>query len=176
IYVIGSISENKNQLDAIKALNILSSKFKNIFLTIVGDGNNGYLDLLKRSIHEFKLEDKVRWLDFHENVSELYQNADIVLVCSKLETFGRVAAEAMSFGCPVIASNTGGIPEIINDGINGILYPVMDYNALANSIDKLITDAQLYRNISLQSIKTISDKFNKNMYIDNFIKLFDRLS
>ena len=80
------------------------------------------------------------------NMPALRSEVDVELVCSRAEAFGRVTAEAMMAGLPVIGSNTGGTPELIVEGETGFLY---EYNNLDDLVDKmeiLITNSKL-RNI-----------------------------
>ena len=68
----------------------------------------------------------------------MFNHADIILVCSRNEAFGRIILEAMLLRKPVIATNSGGTPELIKDGFNGLLYEVGNYHQLAEKIEYLI--------------------------------------
>ncbi|GAH62834.1 unnamed protein product [marine sediment metagenome] len=72
-----------------------------------------------------------------------YAEADIFIAPSLYETYGMVICEAMSFGIPVVASNTGGIPEQVRDGVEGFLFPPDDPGSLSDALHRLIVDPEL---------------------------------
>lgn len=129
-------------LEAIHHLN--NPKIK---LDVVGDDcvDLAYNKRLKERVSAWGLEEKVT---FHgvvglEELRRFYSEADIFVLPSLYEPFGIVFAEAMSFGLPIIATNVGGIPELVEDGENGLLVPPKDVNLLAGAINKLASDAGL---------------------------------
>lgn len=127
-------------LEAIHRLN--NPKIK---LDMVGDDDSEYCKRLKERVSTWGLEEKVI---FHgvvglEDLGKVYSEADIFVLPSLYEPFGIVFAEAMSFGLPIIATNVGGIPELVEDGENGLLVPPGDVDSLADAIDNLASDAEL---------------------------------
>ena len=101
--------------------------------------------MLRIYVIENGISDKIDFVGFL-NDSQLaveYQKANIFVLPSIKEGFGMVIFEAMSYGLPFIASKTCGISEQINDGQEGFLVPPGDPKALANKLDKLITDPEL---------------------------------
>lgn len=97
-----------------------------------------------------------------ENVLEQFYNAADVLVFPSVwqEPFGKVILEAMSFGKPVVASNVGGVPEIVTDGINGSIVPRNNPEALANSVDHILDNAEIARKIGENGRKTVLEKYS----------------
>ena len=73
--------------------------------------------------------------------------------------------EAMAVGCPVVGTRAGGLPEVIANELNGLLYPPSDYQALAAQILRLINDRKLYHSISRNAIVTISSRFTLDRYV-----------
>ncbi len=129
-------------LEAIHRLN--NPKIK---LDVVGDDSidPAYSERLKEQVAASGLEEKVV---FHgvvraEELRRFYSEADIFVLPSLYEPFGIVFAEAMSFGLPIIATNAGGIPELVEEGENGFLVPPGDVDSLVDAIDKLASDAEL---------------------------------
>lgn len=173
LVIIGSIENNKNQADAIKAVNELVKMGKNVELKIVGNGDAAYIRNLKNIVIEMGVTGRIKWEGFRENVTDYYISADIALVCSQFETFGRVVVEAMSTGCPVVATNTGGIPEIINNGYNGLLYKPGDFCGLAINIANLIDDDKLYSQISKNAIDSSYSRFDREKYVEALVGLCD---
>ncbi len=121
-------------------------------LHIVGDASpeGGYVALLKRLIDQWGLRDKVT---FHgrqegEDLTCRYHMADVLVSPGSGEGYGRVVIEAMHFGLPVIAAAAGASKELVNDGINGLLFKPGDSEDLARTIQILHNDAQLYRKMA----------------------------
>jgi glycosyltransferase involved in cell wall biosynthesis len=92
-------------------------------------------------------------------------SADITLVCSTCEAFGRVAVESMSVGTPVVGSNSGGLPEIIEDEVNGLLYKPGNPQMLANQVTRLVNDPELYELISQNCISSVYKRFTTDRYV-----------
>jgi glycosyltransferase involved in cell wall biosynthesis len=80
-------------------------------------------------------------------------------MCSDHEAFGRVTAEALKCGRPVIASRSGGTPEIITDGEDGLLFDPGDAAALAAAVDRLAHDRGLLRTLSRAALERSADRF-----------------
>jgi len=87
-------------------------------------------------------------------------------LASRNETFGRVVVEAMALGVPVIGTDTGGVPEIISDRVNGLLVPPNDPPALAVVIEKLFRSRELRAEMIREGLKTVADKFSIRTHLD----------
>ncbi len=107
-------------------------------LLLVGDGQDRPAALALAT--EFGLEKDVVFLGKQEDVSRLYCVADLFLLPSAQEAFGLAALEAMSSGVPVIATTTGGIPEVVTDGEAGLLFPIGDVEGMARGALALLED------------------------------------
>lgn len=109
-------------------------------LQIIGTGP--YEARLRELVNELHLADRVSFLGFvpNEKLPAYYRSADIFVLPSATESFGLVFAEAMACGLPIIASNVGGIPETVRDGIDGLLCPPDDPMALRGNLVRLMSD------------------------------------
>ena len=87
-----------------------------------------------------------------------------------MEGFGLVILEAMASGLPVVASNSGGIPDIITDGDNGILTPEKDEQEIANAINSLLSDDNRYKILCGKSIET-AERFSYKSIAAKYAKL-----
>ena len=101
-------------------------------------------------------------LDFHESVSqdkllEFYSECDVLALPSKTEGWGLSLMEAMACGKPVVASRVGGVPELVRDGIDGILVEPGDVRGLAEALIRLLTDSSLRREMGLAGQSRISE-------------------
>jgi Glycosyltransferase len=147
--MVGRINHWKGQsllLDAMKLLKDKSCLGK-IKLAIVGDsfpGKESLREELLAKVAEYHLESYVTFISFLDNVWPVWLGSDIAIVPStEPEPFGMVAIEAMSAGLPVIAAAHGGLLDIIEDNITGVLFTPCDVNSLALAIEKLILSPAL---------------------------------
>lgn len=88
-----------------------------------------------------------------EELARIMSNTDIFLLSSILEGQPLVVVEAMAYGCPIVSTNVGGIPELIQDGVNGLLCPPEDPQCLAKKINDLIDDHELRKRIGYAARK-----------------------
>ena len=132
---VGSFSDAKDYPNLINAFAILKSRNNsNIKLTIVGDGE--LRPQIESLIKELNLDKDITLLGRRSDISELLSAADIFLLASKFEGFGLVVAEAMACECYVVATDSGGVAEVMGD--TGKLVPTQDSKALAGAIDQTI--------------------------------------
>jgi len=140
--IIGRIEQGKGQHFLIEAVNHLNSLDCHVELLITGEPtkNEGteYLDYLHKLIGEYNLNDKVHFRPFTDDVETFYCSIDIFTLASRAETYGTVTIEAMASGLPIIATNTGGTPEILKNGELGLLYPPGDIEAFSKNVIDLL--------------------------------------
>jgi N-acetyl-alpha-D-glucosaminyl L-malate synthase BshA len=109
-------------------------------LLLVGDGPDR--SSAEWLAHGFGIQDRVSFLGKQESVNELLPVADLMLMPSELESFGLAALEAMACRVPTIGTRVGGVPELIEDGVTGRLFPVGDTDAMADAAIELLSDAR----------------------------------
>jgi glycosyltransferase involved in cell wall biosynthesis len=129
-------------------------------LTIVGTGP--YEGELRALVQELGLADRVRFLGFvpNEELPCLYRQSDIFVLPSETESFGLVFAEAMSCGLPIAASNVGGIPETVRDGVDGLLCPPGEPLSLRENILRLMSNVDAHREISHSQRERILERYS----------------
>jgi N-acetyl-alpha-D-glucosaminyl L-malate synthase BshA len=109
-------------------------------LLLVGDGpDRSSAEWLALNLG---IQDRISFLGKQESVNELLPVADLMLMPSELESFGLAALEAMACKVPTIATNVGGVPELIEDGVTGRLFPVGATESMANAAIDLLTHAE----------------------------------
>ena len=101
--------------------------------------DNTYMDAIQRTIEEYHLKDRVFIRPFRRDIETFYKAIDLFIMASKAETFGMVTIEAMASGTPVIASNSGGSPEILGFGEFGGLFETGNSLSLKEEIEKMIS-------------------------------------
>jgi glycosyltransferase involved in cell wall biosynthesis len=164
--MVGGLSPYKGHTDAIRALSLLRKKGINATLEIAGAGEHAYQAALESLAFDMGVEKCVKFLGYVKEVEEVFSRADIQLICSHCEAFGRVAIESMALGVPVIGSDSGGLPEIIQDGYNGFLYAPGDVAMLASKILILYSQQDIYARFSRQGQKDVFSSFTFKKCLD----------
>ena len=113
-------------------------------LLLVGDGESDLIQAIERDLHTLHLQDQVHMLGLRGDSPDVLGASDALILTSDYEGNPLCIMEAMCAGLPVIATNVGGIPELVTDGYNGILTPPNDKNALAHAL-RLISDSPTLR-------------------------------
>lgn len=142
-------------------------------LLMVGDGPD--LSRAMQRARQLGIMDKVSFLGNREDVACLLAASDIALVPSESESFGLAALEAMSCGCAVIASDIGGLPELITDGADGYLCPVGDVGAMARRALALLDDPPLLARIKAAARQTAVGHYRIELVLPEYIALYERV-
>ena len=157
VTVIGKLHSNKGQHIAIRALSAIPKRL-NVKLLLVGDGPEEYR--LKRLVDILSLSPRVIFLPPQPRLFEIYELSHFVLVPSLREALSLVVLEALRQAKPVIASNTGGIPEIIKTGYNGVLVNANEPKALTEAIVDGFNDYRRHEKMAKRGQRTVIDDFN----------------
>jgi len=159
LYVGNSEDRNKGARYLLEALHLLKGKL-DIRLTLV-DRPREALELAPRLVAELSLKDRVTFSGrvSREELVRLYNRSELVVSPSLYEGFGLPAAEAMACGVPVVATTAGALPEVVEDGVTGLLVPPADAAALADAIAHLMSDATLRRRMGEAGRTRIGEHF-----------------
>ena len=126
-------------------------------LLLVGDGPE--LSSAHRMAHELGIASLVHSAGAQQDVLPLLSIADVFLLPSAQESFGLAALEAMACEVPVVASNVGGLPEVIEHNVTGFLHPPDDLDGMAASAIAVLTDADLHRSIADMACRRVRELF-----------------
>jgi len=167
IPVIGAISRLRNEkgIDVLlEAFNLLIRSGKKAHLLLVGSGPDE--QKLKDSVQTFGLSSYITFYGEAEweRAIQLMSLMDIVVVPSRFEGFGLTAAEAMSAGKPVVASDTSGLKEVVVNSETGILFPVDDVTVLKEALVKLIAVPQLRSRFGAAGKERVLSNFSFDLY------------
>jgi len=160
IYVGNSEDRNKGIRYLLKALHLLFPRV-DYHLTFV-DRPRGELKLAPRLVRRYKLSTRI---DFtgrvpNQELVQLYCRSLVAICPSLYEGFGLPAAEAMACGVPVVATTGGALPEVVEDGVTGILVPPADAEALAEAIYRLLSDEPLRRRLGEMARQRVVERFH----------------
>ena len=158
---VGRLSTQKAQEYLIRACAKLRDQGFAFHCTLVGEGPQR--DLLEKEIEELDLADYVELTGakFHDEVLELYKEADLFVMSSVAEGMPIVLMEAMQAGVPVISTAISGIPELLDYGKAGILVPPADADAIADAAKQVIEQKVDLSELSQSAIDHISDNFDQ---------------
>ena len=126
-------------------------------LMLIGDGPDR--SLAEQLARRHKVQDRIHFLGKQDNVSDLLPVADLMLMPSEMESFGLAALEAMACSVPTIGTRVGGVPELIEDGVNGCLFPVGDLDGMSQMGIALLRDPERLRTMAVNGRKTAQDHF-----------------
>ena len=169
ILAVGRFTEEKCFDLLINAFSQIAPRFPDWHLVIAGDGP--LRELLQNLIIQCHLENKVTLPGRIKDINSLYDQASLFILSSRFEGFPNVLCEAMANGLPVIATDCSfGPRDIIRDGIDGVLIPVNDVNALANAIEKTIENEQLLKQFAARGPE-ILDRFNVERVMSEWEKI-----
>jgi N-acetyl-alpha-D-glucosaminyl L-malate synthase BshA len=142
-------------------------------LVLVGDGPDR--SSAEWLAHDLQIQDKVHFMGKQERVNELLPLADLMLMPSELESFGLAALEAMACKVPAIATGVGGVPELIDDGETGLLYPVGDVDAMAAGALTLLGDRARLETMREAARKTAQKRFCSTLVIPQYVKYYEQV-
>jgi len=180
--VVAQVSPWKGQETAIEALKLLCAQGIDARLLLIGSpkfvdratrfDNEDYLRRLRELVTGAGLEDRVSWLGEREDVPELIRALDILLLPSWEEPFGRALIEAMALGVPVIATNVGGPPEIIQDGREGYLLPPREPGAWAHTIRALAESPEQASRMGSAGRRRVEQAFTVAQHVAAMLEVY----
>jgi glycosyltransferase involved in cell wall biosynthesis len=149
----GRLTAQKSLRVALEAL----AKVDGVALLVAGDGDER--SRLGRDADELGIEDRVRFLGAlpRGRIVELFAAADAAVLSSSWENFPHTVVEALAAGTPVLATETGGVAEVVQDGENGLLVPVGDSAALARALRRFVADAALRERLRASASASIAE-------------------
>lgn len=165
IAMVGRIVSWKGQRYFIRAIAEARKSDASIHGLIVGDDfetgeRDDYIFNLKSLIEELDLGDAIRFAGHRSDIPNVMKAADVVVCASsKPEPFGRVIIESMAVGKPVIATDAGGATDIIDNGVNGLLVPIRNSDAMAEAMVRLIRDNDFSNTIRSAGLQSVADRY-----------------
>lgn len=142
-------------------------------LLFIGEGPE--LSTIRKMVCDSGLGEDVVFLGKQEDVAEVISLADVMLLPSEKESFGLVALEAMACGVPVVATWTGGIPEVVVDGQSGYLCEIGDVDKMVECTVELLTNEATYRDFSRVSVERSCHTFCHDKIASHYEYLYQRL-
>jgi glycosyltransferase involved in cell wall biosynthesis len=178
IVTVGVIDDNKNQLLLLEALKVLHDQNKKFSLTIVG----GYRDasfeiLINEKVKELGLSNVVHFRGWcvQAEIAEILANSDILAVCSKHESLPMVLAEAMAASRCVIASAVGGIPEMVEDGVTGVLFESQNLDQLVEKLGSLYNNHEVVLKLAKDANLKATEVYKASSVVKRTVEFYNKI-
>lgn len=163
----------KNPQVIVQACGRLARRGVPFRLIVAGDGEmREELQLLSRTL---EIADRITWLGYYPQPNEVLQAADVFLLASVGEACANALLEAMACGLPIVASQSGGTPELVADGQTGILVPPMDAFGFADAVETLAHQPRLRLGMSENARERARRHFTADMPVERYMELYGKL-
>jgi len=171
---VGRLVEIKGYPLLLEAVACLRREGRNVRLTLAGDGPDR--DSLEQQAQRLAIEDRVVFAGWknQEELRELYLASDVGVLSSFAEGVPVVLMEAMATGVPCVAPRINGIPELIRDGIDGLLFTASEISELVAAIGKLMDSPELRRRMAASSRERVADKYDLQKNVRHLSEVFTR--
>jgi N-acetyl-alpha-D-glucosaminyl L-malate synthase BshA len=142
-------------------------------LVMIGDGPER--SRAEAFCRDHRISDRVLFLGNVPNLEEVLGSLDLFLLPSETESFGMAALEALASEVPVIASNAGGLPEVVDEGVDGFLLRVGDVAAMAERALELLGDDELRRKFGRAGREVAVERFHVNRVVPRYLEFYERI-
>ncbi|HUW33267.1 MAG TPA: glycosyltransferase family 4 protein [Planctomycetota bacterium] len=170
--LVGRFDPCKQPLVALEAVRLLRDMGADLKMLVGGWGQRDDVQKVMSYIEEHGLESQVELMGFLEDVSGLFARSHAMVMPSLCDAFGRVTAEAMAYGRPVLGAAAGANPELITDGFNGYLFRAGDPVDLAEKIRLVMRDPAELRQMSRNALETASERYTDEQCADAMEAIF----
>ncbi len=175
--MVSRITPLKGHPDFLKAMSVLSRNIPHLKVIIAGGvpkGKEKYLEELELLTRRLGLSRTVEFIGVQENVPALLENMDaLVLATVTQEAFGRSIIEAQAAGVPVVATRVGGVVDIIEDGVNGILCNPEDPKDMSQGVLRIYRDKALAERLSCSGRKNVEERFTLDRMAADTVKIYE---
>jgi glycosyltransferase involved in cell wall biosynthesis len=175
VLVVGRLHPEKGYPFIFEAIAKIKGRLdRPVRLLVAGTGP--FEGAFRSQVDALGCSDVVQFLGFRKDVADLMAAADLMVLPSVAEAFGLVLTEALYLGTPVVATRVGGIPEIVTDGVDGVLVPPANSQALANALTDLLGDPERRRRMAGSSRQRIEQRFQFQNMIHAYEAIYDILT
>jgi len=174
--IIGRITPIKGHMFFIKAMQKISKNIPRLKIWIVGDAppsKDAYKEQLQVLVKRLGLWHCTEFLGTQRDIPAILSHLDaLVLSTTTQEAFGRVIIEAQAAGVPVVATQVGGVIDIIEDGKTGLLVPPQDPSSIASAVMKIFKDKEFAASLALAARKKVEEKYNIDLMVKNTLDVY----
>lgn len=174
ILFAGTIIPRKGYMDLIQAFAKIADKHKDWIVVFAG---NGEIEKAKDAVKKLNVDRQIKFLGWvsGKEKEHAFQTASIYCLASDGEGFPMGVLDAWAYGIPCVVTPVGGIPDIVSDGKNGLVFPVGDIDALSKKLEMLISNEELRKNIVHETDKYVNGLFNVKTINRELDKIYSEL-
>jgi glycosyltransferase involved in cell wall biosynthesis len=174
--VVGNVAAlvpHKGQRYLIEAAHLVVQEIPDARFVILGEGE--LREQLERQVHDHHLEKHVLLPGFRTDVLGCIKGFDLFVMSSVTEGLGTSLLDAMACSRPIVATTAGGIPEVVEDGVNGLLVPPRDARALADAIIRALRDASLRQRFGTAGLARVKARFTVERMVEQTAAVYARV-
>jgi glycosyltransferase involved in cell wall biosynthesis len=175
--VVGNVAAlvpHKGQRYLIDAAHLVVQQVPDARFVILGEGE--LREHLEKQVHEHHLEKHVLLPGFRTDVLGCIKSFDLFVMSSVTEGLGTSLLDAMACARPIVATRAGGIPEIVEDGVNGLLVPVRDHHALAEAIVRALKDPASRQRMGDAGLARVNERFTVERMVAETAEIYARVA
>lgn len=147
---------------------------QNMMLISAGKPTSYTIEGIRQREEELNIQCQSKYMGFVNNaVAALFPELDVLILASRNEGLGLVLIEALAYGIPIIGTRVGGIPEVVDDGVNGFL--IDSAEDIAQKLELLYSDKALYNKLSIQARECFETKFTSAVMFDKYNNIYKKL-
>lgn len=170
---VAILRKKKGHAELLEAAAGVLSRFPDAHFVFAGDGPQ--LDNLQRRVAELGLQQSIHLLGLRRDVVNILQSLDLFVLPTHQEALGTAFIEAAATGCPAIGTNVDGVPEVIRDGVTGLLVPPRDVPALEAAIVTLLADPARRQAMGEAARTFVETRFSRDVMAAGMVDLYSRL-
>ncbi|WP_022847484.1 MULTISPECIES: glycosyltransferase family 4 protein [unclassified Desulfurobacterium] len=167
---VGALTEQKNQFLFIDMANLISKQIKNSFFPIIGSGK--LLNQLKKYAKDREISDRIKFLGFKEDILNYIKALDVFVLTSNNEGLGSTILQAMMLEVPVVATDAGGVREVVINGKTGLLVPKNNPKALSTAVIRILRDEKLRKSLIINARKFVNENFTVDKMVNAYFQLY----
>lgn len=177
VVMVASLSVNKDHRTLLRAVPGVLAERPRIGFVILGDGSEK--ESLQLMAQEMGIAENVLFAGFVDDIYAILEQSAIAVLLSNpehhQEGIPNALLESMAMGLPVVATTGGGTPELVENGVNGILVPPLDNQAVVKALLMLLGNIDLRHKLGQEGRQTVSDKFNLTRYLNDYFDIYTKL-
>jgi glycosyltransferase involved in cell wall biosynthesis len=170
---VGYLLPEKGQEAVVRAMPAVRAKFPGTRLLLAGDGP--CRERLEALTRQFSLQDAIIFAGFVEDVAQVYAALDIFVFPSLAEPLGTSLLAAMAWGLPVLAVASGGVPEYVDDGENGLLTAESKPDLVSNGVMRLLSNDSLREHVGEKARRKMEAQFSASCMVQNTLRAYQEI-
>ena len=172
--IVAQLEDHKGHHYLIEAANILKEKTRKVKIVVVGEGSLR-MELTKQA-QTLNVKDLVYFMGFRADIPRILASLDLFVLSSHLEGLGSSIMDAMACRLPVVATRTGGIPELVKNGETGLLVPPRNPEALAEAILTLYRDKRQAARLAQAGYDFVHERFSAEAMAEKTLAVYDKIA